>query len=427
MRGRCFSVTCRSAVVSICLMKDLRAGFAAADITPGQDCPLVGYDFRFGAFGGKNDGVLDPLSARVVCLKPAGSDALFIFSLDLCVLQSGLARRLRRIVADAVDGVAERVFLCCTHTHSGPLPRVTGDEAGDAAKQPATPQLEAESGAREAERAYTAALERTLQRIARQAAALVEPVEARHVEFACAFGYNRRVPQGEGVRLCWNVHECPELSPGPHPDPIVSALLLRQASGRSLLLWSAGVHPVTLGKTSNRVSADWPGAAARFLREWVPGCEPLYFHGAAGEVHPWLATQDRAEALEVVGRAAAAPLAAAVRAARAGEGGIALAHAPLPGFADGPEISVLRISGVALVFLPLEFFASLAARVRAAFTQSVFFATVSNGWEGYWPDEAAFAQGGYEVEAAKARGRNPRDGEHLADAVACLLREAGHT
>ncbi|MCC5806807.1 MAG: hypothetical protein JJU00_10820 [Opitutales bacterium] len=404
-------------------MMDLRAGFAAADITPGRDCPLVGYDFRFETFGGTNDGVLDPLGARVVCLKSAAADPLFLFSLDLCVLESGLAGRLRASVAESVGSDARRVFLCCTHTHSGPFPR--DRESGG--KEPLTPQLEAQGEARGAEAGYTEGLERKLCRVARQAAALVEPVDVRHIELPCAFGYNRRVPREGGVRLCWNVHEYPGLLPARNPDPTVSALLLRQASGRALLLWSAGVHPVTLGKTSNRVSADWPGAAARFLREWIPDCEPMYFHGAGGEVHPWLATQDRAEALEVMGRAAAAPLAAAVRAARAVEPGITLVHAPLPGLPNGPEVSVLRMGAVALVFLPLEFFASLSVRVRAAFTQPVFFATVSNGWEGYWPDEAAFAAGGYEVEAAKSRGRGPRDGERLADTVSELLRGAGHT
>lgn len=404
-------------------MAVLRAGFARAEITPGRDCSLVGYDFRFAAFGTGNEGVLDPLEARAICLKGDDGDPVLLYSIDLCVLESALAQQLRKRIADATGTDAARVMLACTHTHSGPFPRAA-DTAEGKPRGRVTTQLE--SGAEEAERRYTERLETVLIQVGRRAAGLLEPAEARHTEFLCEFGYNRRVPDGDGVRLSWNRHESPFPAPARLPDPTVSAVVFRQASGRELLLWSAGVHPVTLGKTSNRVSADWPGAAARLLREWRRGCEPLYFHGAGGEAHPWLATQDRAEALETMGRAVAGPMAAAVAAAHPLEGRPVCGEAALPGFAGGPPISCLRIGRAALVFLPLELFGALGRRIRAAFSDPVFFATVSNGWEGYWPDAAAFAQGGYEVEAALSRGRAADDGERLAGAVDALLRRMGH-
>jgi neutral ceramidase len=403
-------------------MGRLRAGFAKEVITPGRECSLVGYAFRFEAFGGGNEGVLDPLFARAVYVEGEGACGYLLVALDLCVLETALATELRDRLGAALDLPASRIVLACSHTHSGPFPQSA--EAGG----PETPQLQRGAERAEANVAYTAFLLEALIRIGRKARGLTEPVSFHFAEFLCEFGYKRRVPTPGGLRVCWNVFETPDRPPDRQPDPTVSALILRQVSGRSLVLWSAGVHPVCLGKTSNVVSADWPGRANALLAEWLPGAEGLYFHGAAGEVHPWIATQDRTEPLDAVGRAAAAPLALAARTARSVEvDAVAHAEVPLPGDAGGGIVTLLRVGPVALLFLPVELFASLGWRVRQAFQQAVFFSTVSNGWEGYWPDEAAFAEGGYEVEAARSRGRGERDGEDLADLLIRSLREIGHT
>ncbi|MCC5838849.1 MAG: hypothetical protein JJT96_01895 [Opitutales bacterium] len=400
----------------------LRAGFAKEAITPGRECSLVGYAFRFEAFGSGHEGVLDPLFARAVYVEGEGGLGYLLIALDLCVLETALATDLRDRLGSALDLPAGHIVLACSHTHSGPFPQLA-EEGGLE-----TPQLQRGSAPAEANVAYAAFLLDVLIRVCRKARGLTEPISVHFAEFLCEFGYQRRVSTPAGLRVCWNVFETPERPPVRQPDPTVSALVLRQASGRLLVLWSAGVHPVCLGKTSNVVSADWPGRANALLAEWLPCAEGLYFHGAAGEVHPFIATQDRADPLGVVGRAVAAPLALAARTARPVEAG-AVTHAavPLPGDAGGGMVTLLRMGPVALVFLPVELFASLGLRVRRAFQHPVFFSTVSNGWEGYWPDEAAFADGGYEVDAARSRGRGERDGEDLADLLIHALRKAGHT
>lgn len=406
--------------------RTLRLGFAMGEISPAADCALVGYEFRQSVFAHGHDGILDPLYARVSCLVDPVDGPLWLIALDLCILESAVATAMRGWLAQALGCAAERILLCCSHTHSGPLAQLADQAESD------LPQL-ATSTSRTANEAYTVALTAQLIALAERARGLTEPVSVRWGEIVAEFGYQRRVMTPAGVRLCWNVHEWSELSPARHPDPTVSILQFRTASQQELVWWSAGVHPVCLGGTSNRVSADWPGAANRLLGQWQAGRTAVYFHGAAGEIHPWLATQAQEAALEWVGRAAAAPVDLALRASRplelAADGTgrlLRLSQLALPDGCSGPAVSILQLGTCALVFLPLEYFARSAARVRAAFRQPVFFSTVSNGWEGYWPDAAAFEEGGYEVGVARACGRSASAGDALTAALIDHLGAHGH-
>ena len=65
------------------------------------------------------------------------------------------------------------------------------------------------------------------------------------------------------------------------------------------------------------------------------------------------------------------------------------------------ELQAIRLGDAALVGVPLEPFARIGARVRAASPFAVTqLAGYSNGWEGYVPVAEAFAEGGYEAEWA---------------------------
>jgi hypothetical protein len=76
----------------------LRAGFALSEITPGRDVSLMGYGFR--APG--NDGVHEPLNARVLALQD-GAKPCVLVSLDLCVIPSETARKMRAGIARQAD------------------------------------------------------------------------------------------------------------------------------------------------------------------------------------------------------------------------------------------------------------------------------------------------------------------------------------
>jgi hypothetical protein len=80
------------------------------------------------------------------------------------------------------------------------------------------------------------------------------------------------------------------------------------------------------------------------------------------------------------------------------------------------EMHAIRLGDAALVGVPLEPFARIGARVRAASPFAVTqLAGYTNGWEGYVPVAEAFAEGGYEAEWASP---------YSPEAAAALEREA---
>jgi hypothetical protein len=395
----------------------LQAGTSRTVITPGPGAALVGYAGRPGR---GNDGVLAPLTATALALRFAGDEPVVVFALDLCLLESDVADWLRGELGAALPLPADRVILSCSHTHSGPLarPRALSGE------RDAIAQL---GGAGLEEDAYARLLLERLRAAARAALDGLRPCRLAWRQGALELGYNRRSPDGAGgVRHCWNVHQFPDRAPQPLPDATVSLLELAFESGapERLLWFGAGLHPVVLGKESNRVSPDWPGSARALLEKELPGSTAFFTLDAAGEAHPWLATQSDPAAVERVGAAVGGPLALwaeslpqgkAVEAFAWREERLEIGDARL-------ALGVLRIGPVGVLFLPLECFGSLGRELRRRFEGPLLLATLANGWEAYWPDRAAFGEGGYEVDIARRYGRRPGDGERLVEQALELLR-----
>jgi hypothetical protein len=368
----------------------LRAGFAHIDITPGPDADLIGYEYRQTDLPPGNAGIHDPLFARALVLDDGSGKLAAIVSLDHCILPVPLARQLRRAIAGNLKTTPDRVLLSCTHTHSGPFYR-------------RSPWLQQRVGAAVA-----------------QAAGLTYPVTVTAQQAPLGAGYNRRVVTADGLRHCWNPQEFPELNPGPNPDPTCTVVVLRQTNGpRQFVLWNFGAHPVVLGKTSRVISADWPGHACRLIDEQLPGAHSLFLLGACGDVHPWVATQEDPAQIETVARPVAGLVTLLAQAGKVAGKGTGLRIAAQTW--RGQDLTAWNLGGIALAAAPVELFAGLAAELRRQVGEPLVVATNTNGWTGYWPTRAAFAAGGYEVNAARAMGRRAGDGERLVAELAKLV------
>ena len=375
----------------------LRAGFARVEITPGPDCSLMGYEFRQEHLPPGNDGVHDPLYARALVLDDGTRPAILV-SLDLAVVPTPFARELRSSVADKFGTDLERVILSCTHTHSGPMP----------------------------EPPYTDCLEGRIADAVARADGLKHPVEVSVRHSPLGMGYNRRVITPDGLKHCWSPQEFPDRVPGPATDPTFTLLSLKQVNGpRSYLIWNVGVHPVVLGKTSRVVSADYPGAACALMENWIPDSNAMFLLGAAGDTHPWIATQEKPVHIEPVARAAAS-FAALLRegvepAVTHGEVALTAVTESVDMGRDGMDLVAWRLGSVLLVTVPVELFGELAADLRRRVGGPLLLATVTNGWSMYLPTRAAFEQGGYEVDIATRFGFKPGDGEVLVNKLVDLV------
>lgn len=398
----------------------MRLGFASADLTPGPELSLLGYDWRQSDQPPGNAGVNDPLLCRVICLRD-GETTVVLVALDLCIISVAWAQRLRAAVASSSGCSADGVLISCSHTHSGPdlaEPEFTA--------QVATVLPNAQVGG-DVQAAYRARVESVVVATAARAAALTVPVRAAVRSAPCGIAYGRRVVSTdpatarEQVGLCWNPQEWPQFSPDPALDPTLSLLwFASDGLTRPVALWNLGAHPVVLGRTSRVVSADWPGAAAQVISQ-LTGADSLFTLGPCGDTHPWIATQADVRALPIIAAAAGGLVATLAGAAvTAADQRLGFARKTLTLGGHELDLAAVRIGPARLVSAPVELFAALGADLRRRVPGPLLIATNTDGWTGYWPDAASFPAGGYEIDAARAMGRNPGDGEALVAALAEL-------
>lgn len=403
----------------------LRAGFARTDITPDAGIRLIGYSFRYEEYPSGHDGVHDPLFARALVFDDGAGPAAIV-SLDLATLETPLARDLRQTIAHRLKTDAARVIVSCTHTHSGPFPQLPA-QTDSALREDAIAGDDPDSPDRKANVRYYEHLKRQVQLAVVRAAGLLTPVTLERQEAPLGLGFNRRIPDGKGgVRHCWNPQEQADLPLEPSADSTCSVLVLRQTHGpRRYVLWCYGAHNLALGKTSNVISADWAGAANGVIEDLLPDSSAMFLLGACGDVHPWISTQDDPANLRPIATAAGGFVAT-------------LAHATRPVALSEPmrvasrtvafgkvelDLTAWRLGDVRIVAAPVELFAGLAAALRQRVPGPLVLITEANGRSGYWPTEAAFAQGHYEVDIARSYGLNPGDGERLVEHLAQLVAE----
>ncbi|MFP4054971.1 MAG: hypothetical protein ACLFV7_14005, partial [Phycisphaerae bacterium] len=275
---------------------------------------------------------------------------------------------------------------------------------------------------------YAATLPRHVEDAAARAAGLVTPVGVRSAQAALGIGYNRRVATPNGVQHCWNPQEQAELRPGPAADVTCTVLSLEQTVGRRrYLLWSVGAHPTVLGKTSRLVSADYPGLACHAIQQDDSDTRAMFLLGAAGDVHPWIATQEDPAGAHRVAETAASFVTLLSHALRPGAGPAAetlqITTRTVTIGKGELDLAAWNIGGTLLLASPTELFSELSTELRRHVGRPMICVTCANGWTGYWPTREAFEQGSYEIDAARHWGRNPGDSEKLVDELVDLAGE----
>ena len=421
----------------------MKVGIAQIDITPKPGVELSG----FAARTQPSIGVLDPLFAKALYLAEGGERLLWIHC-DLVGLDREFVMWYRDWARQRLGLAEGQVMLSATHTHSGPC-TIHLHEAG----------------------LYDAAYVRFLQRRLREAA-----------EAALGETEDCVVVTTEG-RLNLAVDRRQQASQ--HTDPRVAALGFRHSDSTfKAVLVNYPMHAVALGSSNRNVSTDVPGQVALALSRQLPGNPVvLVTNGACGNLNPpaenvpftqieaWgrmiadavaarLAQTPPApqalfriaarvfplplDVLDVAGieafarkalgdtkslaewgdkyrRAVEQWQASLVAAAKAG---------PVAGHRDA-ELFAIRLGEVILLGANAEVFSEFTDWLRAEAHQKVYVVGYANGDMGYLPTQAAYAEGGYEVEVAHLfhGGFRPKAGglELLAREAKALLQEIAST
>lgn len=239
----------------------LRAGTGKAVITPPLGTLLAGYGYRdHGA-----EGVLDDLELRAFWFEAdtAPEGPLCIVTADLIGFDAELTEAIRGDLSRAYPVAPHAVMLAASHTHSGPQTSSTLAAAGG------LPVPE-----------YVAELRRRIVAAVGEARRSARPVrlEGGRGVLPDGFAVNRRRKENGRVINAPN--------PAGVKDDEVMALAARDAATGEVVavLFHYTCHPTTMG--DYRITADYPGAARRFIEAALPGAAAGFLPGCFGDVRP---------------------------------------------------------------------------------------------------------------------------------------------
>ena len=239
-------------------------GWAEVEITP----PL---GIALGGRGGPDTlatKVLDPLFAQVVYLKDAKGCGFVLVSFDLVGLPHDLSDRLRFDIVNELGVEWNLTLLNASHTHSGPY-MIRGLMAGVG---PA-PAIEQE---------YSKSLEEKVVSALRTAARNLQPIKAEVFQGISQVGINRRSKNKQGVM---GMLPNPD---APFEDKVWILKLTPTNAQPPAVIFSYACHPVIVyGYAYSAISADFPGATRKVLRERLgSGIHAQFVQGFAGDIRP---------------------------------------------------------------------------------------------------------------------------------------------
>ncbi len=381
-----------------------RAGLATIDITPPPGLWMAG----FAARKEPAQGVAQPLHAKALALEDAGGRRAVIVTLDLLGLTAPLVQRIAEEVARRHGLARERLVLCSSHTHSGP---VVDDQLAVA--------YDLTAAQWDAVRASTRRIEAQVVDLVGQALRSPRPVRLRSGQSSAVFAANRRTAFPNG--------------PTDHSVPV---LAVESPGGEAVaVLFGYACHNTTLTANFVRFHGDYAGVAQAELERRHPGLVALFAAGCGADSNP--APRGTIELVEQHGRALADAVERGLARAKDIRGdslrtaftNVTLEYAPPPppdtwrarledqnpyvrrharlmldaiardgrvqAFEQAP-LHALRIGDLTFVAISGEVVVDYALAIKRAHGESTWVTGYADSVFGYLPSRRVLREGGYE-------------------------------
>ena len=395
------------------LFAAFRASVVKVDITPTESKWLMGYAAR------QSTGVLDPISHRIVAMDD-GRAQFLIVSTDVCVFSPAIYDEMAARVLKETGIAPARFWWTVTHTHSAPEigpPGLYEVLLKGRSNHPPDTQ-------------YTNEIMDKLLGGAKEALSRLAPARVATGTGMALANINRRARDVDG-----------KISLGLNPDgPVdrqIGLIRIENGDGTLLaLIANYAMHGTVLGGQFMKISGDAQGTVANYVEKKL-GAPMLYINGAAGNIAPIYSVyaDNRSGHLTQFNVMLGDRILAANQSMGAATAEVSLWGAEkwletprkqgLDWSADLAAYSSVSSAGVPLVRLPLRFlkindtaiwgapvelFCEIAMTVRnhSPF-EKTFFYGYSNGWLGYLPTKAGFAEGGYEPATSPFSDRAEQD------------------
>jgi hypothetical protein len=397
------------------------AGFRGAaikvDITPAEPQWLMGYQAR------QSTGVHDRIYHHIAAMDD-GRTQFYLVSSDLCLFSPTVYDDFTAELRTQTGIEPRQVWWMVTHTHAAP-------EVGP----PGIYKTLLGRSDHEWNRQYAQRVQDSLIQGIKDARARLEPARLRVAQGWAMANINRRARDVDGTISLG-------LNPDGPADRQIGLIRLDRPDGSPIaLIVNYAMHGTVMSGKSLEISGDGPGVAAAYVEEKL-GAPVLYMNGAAGNLAPIYSVypDPRSGHLSQFRVLLGDHILEANRDLGGSTSDVTLSSAekwvetPRKPELDWPEelraysrvapggaplvripVRLLRINDTVIWSAPLELFCEVAIRVRnASPLPHTFYFGYANGWIGYLPTKAAFAEGGYEPKTSVFTDRAERD---LGDAV----------
>ncbi|MBN1261022.1 MAG: hypothetical protein JXB35_10115 [Anaerolineae bacterium] len=238
----------------------MKIGTVVSQITPPVGIQLSGYAERVGV----STGIYDDLLLQTIALAQGETRALLIAA-DLIGFGDAFFADVSRIIQTRFAIPPENILLVASHTHSGPtIPYSFMD----------LDTLDQE---------YLSFLQ---VRILADAALALERLEGDYrltvTQGRATFGVNRRKPNAQG-----EIEMLPNLA-APRDEQVLVVQLYDTTGPRRVILFNYACHADVLGSDNHMITAEYPGAARRFIENALPDALAVYLPGYAAEINPFV-------------------------------------------------------------------------------------------------------------------------------------------
>lgn len=416
----------------------LKAGFARLDVTPPLGSDLSGYFYRRAA-----KGVRDPLYLNALAIGD-GEKTILWMAIDYIGIKLYHHVKIRQLITERTGLPDHHILIAALHQHTSPCLADT-ETRSTALKDPTFIDVLYRKFADAAVMAIEDMKEATALTASREVA---EPIAFVRRYFA-ADGSVQTNPDTAKYTLTGRCAEA---------DNTMRLIRFCRKDANDIALVNFSTHPDVV--SGEYISADWPGFTRRFVEEDLPGVSAIFFTGCQGDSnhidffkpkgHRIINNGDRYAHARYMGRTVADAVCAAwdsctevkhtegifaeskVLYNKTNTEGIEeydhykawqedhaagrlgyqphiteLAYASrivrlrtAPIFHPVP-LTVMGVGDLALVGFGGEAFTAYGDAMRALVPDKfVVCAVCANGYEGYFPTEEAFAQGGYEAKSS---------------------------
>ncbi len=381
-----------------------RAGLASVDITPPLGLWMAGYAARKEAARG----IAMPLHAKALAIADATGSRAVIVTLDVLGLTAPVADRIAAAVRRRHGLGRERLLLCSSHTHCGPI---VNDQLAIAYDLTPSQWDDIRRNTTRIEAQVVDAVDRAL--------AAMQPARLRRAQGRAAFGANRRTtitPDG----------------PVDHDVPVLT--VERRDGSLAAVLFGYACHNTTLPASYVSVHGDYAGVAQADLERRHPGATAMFIQGCGADTNP--APRGTVALVEQHGRALAdvveATMGGGVELAgrlRAAFRSVSLEYAPAPDAdtwrrkltddnayvrrhaqmmldviaRDGHTVTsepdplhVLRLGPLCLIAMGGEVVVDYALALKKAYGAETWVAGYTDTVFGYVPSRRILREGGYE-------------------------------